>query len=49
LVGAAGVSSEARPSGGIPYTAAVDENTKWATPARTQASTRLREAQVLAA
>jgi hypothetical protein len=47
LIGAVGVSSEASPSLGIPYTAAVEENTTCFTPARSACSSNVRLAQVL--
>jgi hypothetical protein len=47
LIGAVGVSSDATPPSGIPYTAAVEEKTNWSTPASRQHSSRLRVAQVL--
>jgi len=47
LIGAVGVFSSAKPSAGVPYTAAVEEKTNCATPRSTQAWTRLRVPQVL--
>ena len=46
-MGAVGVLSAATPSAGVPYTAAVEENTKWRTLASTQHSSSVRVAQVL--
>src|SRR5690348_4856198 len=47
LIGAVGVSSLATPPGGMPYTAAVEENTICLMPASLQHASRLRVAQVL--
>ena len=46
-MGFAGVSSPMRAVCGAPYTAAVEEKMKCSTPASTQHSMRVREAQVL--
>ncbi len=46
-MGAVGVDSAATPSAGMPYTAAVEENTKWRTLAATQHSSSERVEQVL--
>jgi hypothetical protein len=47
LIGAVGDSSETRPLPAMPYTAAVDENTKFLTPAADAASSSERVEQVL--
>ena len=47
LIGAVGVSSPASPDVGMPYTAAVDENTNSRTPAALQLASSERVAQVL--
>ena len=46
-MGAVGVSSAATPEAGMPYTAAVEENTKCRTSASTQHSSSVRVEQVL--
>ena len=47
LIGLVGVASEALPSGGMPYTAAVDENTMCLTPCLWAAANRVRLPAVL--